>query len=48
MKKYDIHFKRYVQTFVKETLTPKGPKAIFKPFLKFEQAIVKAIFLKNS
>jgi hypothetical protein len=29
-------------------LTPKGPKAIFKPFLKFGQAIVKAIFIKNS
>jgi hypothetical protein len=29
-------------------LTPKGPKAIFMPFLKFRQAIVKAIFIKNS
>jgi hypothetical protein len=29
-------------------LTPKGPKAIFMPFLKFGQAIVKAIFIKNS
>jgi hypothetical protein len=29
-------------------LTPKGPKAIFKPFLKFGQAIVKTIFIKNS
>jgi hypothetical protein len=29
-------------------LTPKGPKAIFRPFLKFGQAIVKAIFIKNS
>jgi hypothetical protein len=30
-----------------ELLTPKGPKTIFKPFLKFGQAIVKAIFIKN-
>jgi hypothetical protein len=30
------------------TLTPKGPETIFKPFLKFGQAIVKAIFIKNS
>jgi hypothetical protein len=30
------------------SLTPKGPKAIFKPFLKFGQAIVKAIFIKKS
>jgi hypothetical protein len=29
-------------------LTPKGPKVIFRPFLKFGQAIVKAIFIKNS
>jgi hypothetical protein len=29
-------------------LTPKGPETIFKPFLKFGQAIVKAIFIKNS
>jgi hypothetical protein len=29
-------------------LTPKGPKAFFRPFLKFGQAIVKAIFIKNS
>jgi hypothetical protein len=29
------------------TLTPKGPETIFKPFLKFGQAIVKAIFIKN-
>jgi hypothetical protein len=29
-------------------LTPKGPKTIFKPFLKFGQANVKAIFIKNS
>jgi hypothetical protein len=30
------------------SLTPKGPKAIFKPFLKFGQDIVKAIFIKIS
>jgi hypothetical protein len=29
-------------------LTPKGTKAIFRLFLKFGQAIVKAIFIKNS
>jgi hypothetical protein len=29
-------------------LIPKGPETIFKPFLKFGQAIVKAIFIKNS
>jgi hypothetical protein len=29
-------------------LTPKGPETIFKPFLEFGQAIVKAIFIKNS
>jgi hypothetical protein len=29
-------------------LTPKGPETIFKPFLKFRQATVKAIFIKNS
>jgi hypothetical protein len=29
-------------------LIPKGPKAIFRPLLKFGQAIVKAIFIKNS
>jgi hypothetical protein len=29
-------------------LTPKRPKAIFRHFLKFGQAIVKAIFIKNS
>jgi hypothetical protein len=29
-------------------LTPKGPETIFKPFLKFGQAIVKAIVIKNS
>jgi hypothetical protein len=28
-------------------LTLKGPETIFKPFLKFGQAIVKAIFIKN-
>jgi hypothetical protein len=33
---------------VQSGLTPKGPKAIFKPFLKFGLAIVKAIFIKNS
>jgi hypothetical protein len=33
----------------KEMLTPKRQKAIFKPFLKFGQAIVKTIFInKNS
>jgi hypothetical protein len=30
------------------SLTPKGPKAIFKLFLKFRHATVKAIFIKNS
>jgi hypothetical protein len=29
-------------------LTPKGLGTIFKPFLKFGQAIVKAIVIKNS
>jgi hypothetical protein len=29
------------------SLTPNGLKAIFRPFLKFGQAIVKAIFIKN-
>jgi hypothetical protein len=29
-------------------LTPKVPETIFKPFLKFGQAIVKTIFIKNS
>jgi hypothetical protein len=29
-------------------LALKGPETIFKPFLKFGQAIVKAIFIKNS
>jgi hypothetical protein len=29
-------------------LTPEGPETIFKPFLKFGQAIVKAIVIKNS
>jgi hypothetical protein len=29
-------------------LAPKGSKAIFRPFLKFGQAIVKTIFIKNS
>jgi hypothetical protein len=29
-------------------LTPKGPETIFMPFLKFGQAIMKAIFIKNS
>jgi hypothetical protein len=29
-------------------LIPKGPKAISRPFLKFGQAIVKTIFIKNS
>jgi hypothetical protein len=33
---------------LKWILTPKGPKAIFRPFLKFGQAILKAIFIKNS
>jgi hypothetical protein len=31
-KKYDVYFKRYLQTCVKETLTPKGlrePKWLF-------------------
>jgi hypothetical protein len=28
-------------------LTPKGQHAIFRPFLKFGQVIVKAIFIKN-
>jgi hypothetical protein len=32
----------------KKFLTPKGPETIFKPFLKFGQAIVKAIFIKKS
>jgi hypothetical protein len=32
----------------KMSLTPKGPKAIFRPFLKFGEAIVNAIFIKNS
>jgi hypothetical protein len=34
--------------FYLTTLTPKGPKAIFRPFLKFGQAIVKTIFIKHS
>jgi hypothetical protein len=29
-------------------LIPKRPKAIFRPFLKFGQAIMKAIFIKHS
>jgi hypothetical protein len=29
-------------------LTLKGSKTIFMPFLKFRQAIAKAIFIKNS
>jgi hypothetical protein len=29
-------------------LIPKGPEAILMPFLKFGQAIVKAMFIKNS
>jgi hypothetical protein len=29
-------------------LTLKGPKAICRPFLKFGQAIIKTIFIKNS
>jgi hypothetical protein len=29
-------------------LTPKGSETIFKPFLKFGQVILKAIFIKNS
>jgi hypothetical protein len=33
---------------VTSPLTPKGPKAIFRPFLKFGQAVVKAIFFQNS
>jgi hypothetical protein len=33
---------------IKGSLIPKGSKAIFMPFLKFGQAIVKAIFIKNS
>jgi hypothetical protein len=37
-----------IQPKVTHLLTPKGPKAIFKPFLKFGQAIVKVIFIKNS
>jgi hypothetical protein len=32
----------------RSTLIPKGPETNFKPFLKFGQAIVKAIFIKNS
>jgi hypothetical protein len=28
-------------------LTPEGPETIFKPFSKFGQVIVKAIFIKN-
>jgi hypothetical protein len=31
-----------------QELTPKGLEAIFMPFLEFGQAIVKAIFIKNS
>jgi hypothetical protein len=38
---YSSHSRSYI-------LTPKGPETIFKPFLKFRQAIVKAIFIKNS
>jgi hypothetical protein len=29
-------------------LAPKGPKAIFRLFLKFGQVIVEAIFIKKS
>jgi hypothetical protein len=29
-------------------LTPTGTKAIFRPFLKFGQTIVKVIFIKKS
>jgi hypothetical protein len=32
----------------KYILTLRGPKARFRPFLKFGQAIEKAIFIKNS
>jgi hypothetical protein len=38
----------YKTRLVLLSLTPKGPETIFKPFLKFGQAIVKAIFIKNS
>ena len=38
----------YVRLYSRSLLTTKGPKAIFRPFLKFGQAIVKAIFIKNS
>jgi hypothetical protein len=30
-----------------QDFTPKGPEAIFRPFLRFGQAIVKAIFIKK-
>jgi hypothetical protein len=36
------------ENFQLNRLIPKGSKAIFKPFLKFGQAIVKTIFIKNS
>jgi hypothetical protein len=38
----------YLLSFYSPFLTPQGPKAIFEPFFKFGQAIVKAIFIKNS
>jgi hypothetical protein len=38
----------WIQNLSNGPLIPKGPKAIFRPFLKFGHAIVKAIFIKNS
>jgi hypothetical protein len=34
-------------TILDERLDSKGPETIFKPFLKFGQAIVKATFIKK-
>jgi hypothetical protein len=37
----------YYPPFQVPTLTPKGPRPFFGPFLKFGQAIVDAIFVQN-
>jgi hypothetical protein len=43
-----LHWLQHLPNLPKLLLTPKSLETIFKPFLKFGQATVKAIFIKNS
>jgi len=44
---YGMEMNKQMHLQKQETLTLKGLETIFKPFLKFGQAIVEAIYIQN-